>query len=119
MIAIFVAIPIAIILLALIPLTLRTKGESLIASEDIEKENHTTWKTVIKGLIPLWILVAINVPAIIGLVRLWGEASDTSGLSGQAGLMAIGAGFGVVALIVALFVFDLIYLVVWAYLAWK
>ena len=117
MIAIFVAIPIAIILLALIPLTLRTKGKSLVASEDIGKENHTTWKTVIKSLIPLWILISINVPAIIGLVRMFREASDTSGLSGQAGLMAIGAGLGVVALIAALIVFDLIYLVVWAFLA--
>jgi len=68
-------------------------------------------------LLPLIILIAINIPAIIGLVHLGRDASDTSGLSGQAGLMAVGAGLAVLALTVALIVFDVIYLLVWLHVS--
>ena len=98
------------------------KGPSsgkLMSSEDIEKKPHATVKAVLRKLLPLWILIAINVPSIIVLVPMGREASDTSGSSPEAGFMAIGEGFGVLALILALIVFDIIYLAVWAFLSDK
>jgi hypothetical protein len=83
-----------------------------VASED--KENPQE-KTVLRKLLPLIILIAINVPAIIGLVPMGIEASDTSGSGPEAGPLAIGEGFGVLALILALIIFDIIYLAVWAF----
>lgn len=82
-----------------------------MSSED--KENPQE-KTVLRKLLPLIILIAINVPAIIALVPMGIEASDTSDSSPEAGPMAIGEGFGVLALILALIIFDIIYLAVWA-----
>jgi len=86
-----------------------------MSSEDEEKQPHTTEKTILRKLLPLIILIAINIPAIIVLVPMGREASDPSGSSPEAGFMALGEGFGVLALILALIVFDIIYLAVWAF----
>jgi len=87
--------------------------------EDKEKQPHTIEKTVLRKLLPLIILIAINVPALIVLVPMGREAGDTSGSSPEASFMALGEGFGVLALILALIVFDIIYLAVWAFLSDK
>jgi hypothetical protein len=91
-----------------------SSGKSM-SSEDKEKQPHTTKKTILRKLLPLWILIAINIPAIIVLVPMGREASDTSGSGPEAGPMAIGEGFGVLALILALIIFDIIYLAIWAF----
>jgi len=90
-------------------------GGKLMSSEDKEKQPHTTERTLLRKLLPLLILIAINIPAIIVLVPMGREASDTSGSSPEAGLTAIGEGFGVLSLILALIIFDIIYLAVWAF----
>ena len=90
-------------------------GKALASEDKGNPPSFSKTRGLIK-LIPLWILIAIDVYAIIRILQLGRDLRETD-LPPEAGLLAISFAAILLGYIAALVVGNLIYLGVWAWIA--